>query len=257
MLQHRQDALHRGDLLVVDEDQGILEGDLLSLGVRDEVWGDVAPVELHALHDLQLMLQSLTLRHRDGALLAHLFESLSDHGSNHLVPVRGDGRHLGDFLGRGDGRGTALKVLQHELHAGVDAPLQVHRVHAGDHRLGAFSEDGPRQHRGRGGAIPRQVVRLGRHLLYQGGAHVHELVLEFDGPRHSDAILGDLGRAEALLDDHVPALGAERHRHCVRQAVGATEHRCSGAGTMADVLGRKSASAALRGARGSGGQHGP
>ena len=39
----------RGDLLVVDEDEGLFEFGLHALRIGDEIGGDVAAVELHAL----------------------------------------------------------------------------------------------------------------------------------------------------------------------------------------------------------------
>ena len=58
--------------------------------------------------------------------------------------------------------------------------------------------------------ISRRVVRCRRHLLHQAGAQVLEPVLELDALCHSDAILGDLGRAVGLLDHHLPALRGEQ-----------------------------------------------
>ena len=51
-LEHRQHGLQAGQLLLVDEDVGVLElGDHL-VGVGDEVRRQVATVELHALDDV-------------------------------------------------------------------------------------------------------------------------------------------------------------------------------------------------------------
>jgi hypothetical protein len=56
-------------------------------------------------------------------------------------------------------------------------------------------------------------------LLHHLGAHVLELVLELDLLGDGDAVLGDRGRAEALLDDDVAALRAEGHADGVGEPV--------------------------------------
>jgi hypothetical protein len=55
-------------------------------------------------------------------------------------------------------------------------------------------------------------------------AHVLEAVLELDLLGDGHAVLGDRGGAEALLDDDVAALGAERHLDGVRERVDAGEN---------------------------------
>ena len=55
--EHRQHRLQAGQLLLVDQDVGVLElGDHL-LGVGDEVGREVAAVELHALDDVEFGLE--------------------------------------------------------------------------------------------------------------------------------------------------------------------------------------------------------
>ena len=54
LLQHRQDVGDGGDLLVGDQDVGVLDLRLHLLGVGDEVGADVAAVEGHALDVLDL-----------------------------------------------------------------------------------------------------------------------------------------------------------------------------------------------------------
>ena len=90
--------LQRGDLLLVDQDVGVLQlGDHL-LGVGDEVGREVAAVELHALDDVELGLGGLGLLDRDHAFLADLLHRLGDHVADRLVAVGGDGADLRDFV---------------------------------------------------------------------------------------------------------------------------------------------------------------
>src|ERR1019366_562719 len=71
-LEHGEEILHVGDLLLADEDVRVLEHDLHALGVRDEVRREVAAVELHALDDFERRLGGLALLDRDDAFLADL-----------------------------------------------------------------------------------------------------------------------------------------------------------------------------------------
>src|SRR3546814_9918770 len=51
-----------------------------------------------------------------------------------------------------------------------------------------------------------------------------ELVGKFDFLGDGDAVLGDAGGADALLDDDVAALGAKRHLDRVRERIDAAQH---------------------------------
>ncbi|MGY4598715.1 hypothetical protein ACVWXL_006461 [Bradyrhizobium sp. GM22.5] len=119
----------------------------------------------------------------------------------------------------------------------VDAALEVHRVHAGGNRLGAFADDGLGQHGRGGGAVAGEVVGLGGDLTHHLGAHVLELVLELDLLGDGDAVLGDAGRAERLLDEHVAAFRAERHLDGVGENIDAAQHAFARVSGKLDVFG--------------------
>ncbi len=153
------------------------------------------------------------------------------------VAVGRDGADLGDLGGGGDRLGALLDVLDHGCDRDVDAALEVHRVHAGGDRLGAFAHDGLGQHGRGGGAVAGEVVGLGSDLTDHLGAHVLELVLELDLLGDGDAVLGDAGRAERLLDEDVAALRAERHLDGVGENVDAAQHAIARVSGKLDVLG--------------------
>ena len=146
------------------------------------------------------------------------------------------GADLGDFLAGGGGLGDLLQLRDHAFHGLVDAALQVHRVHAGGDELHAFLHDGLGQHGGGRGAVTGHVRGLGRHFLDHLGAHVLELVLQFDflGDRH--AVLGDGGGAERALEHDVAALGAEGHFDRVGQNVHARHDAVAGGIMKLDVF---------------------
>ena len=140
-LEQRQDRLEVRELLLVDEDVGVLELDPHLVGVGDEVGGNVAAVELHALDHVQLGLEGLGLLDGDDTVIADLLHGLGDHGADLLVAIGGDGADLGYLLARGDLLGLGAQLADHGTHSEIDAALQVHRVGAGSDRLGALFND--------------------------------------------------------------------------------------------------------------------
>ena len=98
LLEHRQQVLHRADLLLVDQDDRVLEHDFHALGVGHEVGRQVAAVELHALDDVERRLHALGFFDRDHAVLADLVHRVGDDLADRLVVVRRDGADLGDHV---------------------------------------------------------------------------------------------------------------------------------------------------------------
>ena len=246
LLEQRQQVLHRGDLLLVDEDVGVLEGGFHALGIGDEVGREVAAVELHALDDFELGLQGLRLFDGDDAVLADLLHGLGDDGADGGVGVGGDGADLGDHVA-GDGLGelgersadddAVLIALADDGFDGlVDAALEGHGVGAGGNGLDAFAIDGLGEHGGGGGAVAGDVGGLRSDFADHLGAHVLERVAELDFLGDGDAVLGDGGRAELLLDDDVAALGAEGDLHRVGQNVDAAQNRLTGIFSVQNLL---------------------
>ena len=228
LLQHRQQVADVGDLLVVQQDVGILQQRDLLVRVVDEVGREVAAVELHAFDDFELVLQALAVFDGDHAFLADLVHGLGDDLADGGVRVGGNGADLGDFLAGRAGLGDLLQLVDDRDHRLVDAALQVHRVHPGGDELHAFLDDRLGQHGGGGGAVAGDVGSLGGDFLHHLRAHVLELVLELDllGDRH--AVLGHGGGAERALQHHVAALRAERHFDRVGQDVHADNHLGAG-----------------------------
>ena len=223
-LENGQHRLQRGELLLVDENIGVVElGDHL-LGVGDEIGGEIAAVELHAFDDVEFGLGGLGLFDRDDAFVADLLHRLGDHVADRLVAVRGnraDLRDLGRIL---DLLGALGDVLDGFGDGEVDAALEIHRVHAGGDVFGAFADDRLGEN-GRGrGAVARLVIGLGGDFAHHLRAHVLELVVELDLLGDGDAVLGDARRAERFVENDVAALGAERDAHRIGENVDAAQH---------------------------------
>src|SRR5713226_2050911 len=235
--QERKQFVQAGELLLVDQDVGIVHFNAHLVGVGDEVGRDVAAVELHALDDVEFGLERLGFFNRDDALVADLLHGIGEELADFRVAVGRNGADLGDFLVRGDLLGVLDEVRNDGFDREVDTALQVHRVHAGGNRLGAFADDRGCKHGRGGGAVAGSVGRLGGHFAHHLSAHVLELVLKLDFLGDGDAVLGDAGGAERLVEHDVAALGAERHLHCVVENVDAAQHPVAGIDAEFDFLG--------------------
>src|SRR5690606_9277004 len=153
-------------------------------------------------------------------VLADLVHRLGDELADLLVlgGQRGDGGDVGLLVDR-TGRGE--QVLRDGGDGGVDALLQRGRGGTGGDVLQASADQRLRQHGGGGGAVPRDVVGLGRHLLDQLGAEVLVRVLDLHLTSDRDTVVGDGGGTELLVDDDVAALRTDRHLHGVGKLVDA------------------------------------
>ena len=224
LLEQRKQRLQAGELLLVDEDVRALELGHHLLGIGDEIGGNIAAVELHALDHFELAFEALGLLDRDHAFIADLLHGLGDHVADGLLAIGGNGADLGDLGGAGHflrALGDTGDDLGDRL---VDAALQIHRVHAGGDRLQPLAHDGlSEQRRGRG-AVTCGVVGLRGHLAQHLRAHVLELILKLDLLGDGDAVLGRAGSAERLLEDDVAALGPERDLDRIGQDVDAAHH---------------------------------
>src|ERR1700716_1547758 len=87
LLEKREQVLHVADLLFVDEDVGILEDALHALGVAHEIGGEIAAIELHAVHGLQHGGHGLRFLDRDHAILADFLHGVGDDVSDSRVAV--------------------------------------------------------------------------------------------------------------------------------------------------------------------------
>ena len=210
-----QEFGHGADLLVGDDDVGVVENAFHALGVGDEVGRHVTAVELHAFDDFHRGYGGLAFFHGDDAV----FADLEDRFGDELADLRVVGRHGRDLLDLRlgafllfldvDGLGHLLQVGDDGFNGLVDAALDVGGVGAERDGADAFVDDRLRENAGGGGSVTGDVVRLGRHFADELGAHVFERVFEFDVLRHGHAVVGDGGRSEFLVENDITALGTE------------------------------------------------
>ncbi len=197
---------------------------------------EVATVELHALNDFQFAFQAGAVFDGDHAFLANLVHRISNDLADGLVGIRRNRADLGDFLGGGAGLGEFLQFSDDGYDGFVDTALQIHRVHAGGNKLHAFLHNRLCQHGGGGGAVAGDVRSLGSNFLHHLRAHVFKLVLELDFLRDRHAVLGDGGGAEAALEHHIAAFGAQGYFDRVGQDIYAGDNLVPGMLVKLDVF---------------------
>src|SRR5881628_2565474 len=228
LLEQRQHVLHHAELLLVDEDDGVLQYHVHPLRIRHEVGREVAPVELHALDHLEGGLHRLGFFDGDDAILADLLHGFGDQVADRLVVVGGDRGDLGDLLLILGGLGHMLQLLDHHVDRLLDTPLQGHRVRARGHVLETPAEDRLGENGGRGRPVARHVRGLGGDLLDHLSPQVLAGVLQLDFLGDGHTVLGDGRAPELLVDDDVPPLRPERDLDGMRHDVDPAQERRAG-----------------------------
>src|SRR2546423_1295332 len=122
---------------------------------------------------------------------------------------------LGDFVEVLDGGGDGF----------ADAALDADRIRAGGNVFQALAKDRFGQDGGGGGAIAGGVAGFAGDFADHLGAHIFIGVFQFDFLGDGDAVLGDGGRAEFLVEDDVAAFGAEGRRNGFSEFRNAPEER--------------------------------
>lgn len=259
-LESGDDVLDSRDLLLGEEDQRVLKLNLARLGVGDEVRGDVTAVESHTLGNLELVLQGLALLDGDDTLLANLLHGIGNQLANVVVTVGTDSGDLGNLLAGGDVAGVLLQEVDDGVDSSLDTAAQVHGIAASSNVLDGLGEDGTGQDGGTGGAVTGSLVGLGSNILDQLGTEVLKLVLEADGPGDSNTIcrdrllakevpkkqinaaeilnhtLGNLGGAEAGLDQDISTLGTKSGSNSLGESIGTSQESSTALDTELEFL---------------------
>ena len=187
-LKSRDDVLDSRDLLLREQDQGLLVLNLLGLGVGNEVGRSVSTVEAHTLSNLKLIVVGLALLNGDDTLLANLLHGSGDQLADVGIAVGRDGSDLSNLLTSGDVTLVLLEVVDGGINGGLDTTAQIHGVAASSNVLNGLGEDSTSKDSSGGGTITSEFVGLGSDILEETGTEVLVLVLELDGLGNSDTI---------------------------------------------------------------------
>ena len=236
-LEQGQQILHVRELLLADQDEGLLEHDLHALSVRHEVRREVASVELHSFDHLERGLGALAFFDGDHAFSADLLHGLREFVADLLVAVGADRADLRDLFRILGGLRHLPQRDRYDLDGFLDAALEIHGVVPRGHEPRAFSVDGLGEDRRRRGAVAGHVAGLARHLAHHLRAHVLEGIVELDFLGDGHAVLGDRRRAVALLEHDVAPARAERDLDDVGQSIDPREHSAPCVLCVEDIFG--------------------
>ncbi len=203
-LEQRQNILQARNLLVEEQDIGVLHLSGHLLGIGDKVGRDVTAVKLHTLDHINSSVSALGLLDSDDTVFLDLLHGCCDDVTNLLVVVSAHACHVANLL----------QVITHFLRLCLDAgndsldglvntALDIHGVGSSGNILQALVDDGLCEHCCCGGAIAGVVVGLGSDLLDELSADVLELVLELHLTSHTHTILGDVWCAILLVQDDI------------------------------------------------------
>ena len=235
--QDGQEILEVGNLLVIDEDIGILHDTLHLLGVSNEIGREITAVELHTLYHTDGGVAALGLLDGDDTVLADLLHGIGQELANLGVVVGTHSSHLLDLLVVVTHLlGLCLDVLHDSLDGLVDTALQIHGIGTGGDILQSLAYDGLSQYGSRGGTVAGIVTRLAGHALHELCTCILEGVCQFYFLGHGDTVLGDVGSTELLLDDDVASLGTQGDLYCVSQLIYALLHLLAGVNIEFDIF---------------------
>jgi hypothetical protein len=238
LLQQRQQVRDRGDLVLVQQDVGVLENGFLVVGVSDEVSGDPALVELDALGHVELGGHRRGLLDGDHTVLADPLDGLAEQRADRRVPGC-DGADLRDVVAALDRRRVLLEGLDDGLAGRVHAPAERRRVGTGGDVEQAEANHRLSQHGRRGGAVACHVIGLRGDVLRELGTQVLERVLQVDLAGDGHAVVGDGGATELLVEHDVPAARTQRHLDRVGQFVDAALQCPTSVLVETDLLGHR------------------
>ncbi len=219
--QHFADV---GDLLISQQDERAFQFYCASFRLVDEVWGQVAAVELHTFNHVQFVFQTGTVFNGDHAFFTDFIHRFSDQFTYGFVGVSGDGTNLSNSFRVRARYGQRFQLFNSSNDSFVDTTFQIHRVHTRSNGFQAFSNDCLRQYGCSGGAVACSVVRFRGNFFHHLSTHVFELVFQLDFTRNGHTVFGDGRRAEGFVQNHVTAFWTQGYFNCICQYVYAAQH---------------------------------
>ena len=217
-LQQGQNILYGADLLIGDQDLGVVQHSFHLIGIGHHIGRNVATIELHTLNHLASGLCGLGLLYGDHAVGRYLFHGLRDQFANRLVCSR-HGSHAGNIIAAANGLALFLDAGHSSVHSGLNAVLHNHGIGTGSHILHTLAYQRLSQQRSSGGAVTGIVIGLGRNFLHQLGAHILKRLLQLNLLGNGHAVVGDQRCAVLLIQYHIAALGAKGNLNGVGQLV--------------------------------------
>jgi hypothetical protein len=123
LFEQRQHVFQAADFLFVNEDIRVFKNRFHRLGVRHEVWREVAFVELHTFDDVECCLDALGFLDGNRAVLTDFVHRVGNDVADGLVAVRGNRRHLADLAAVFDLLADVLELFDGGFHRLLDSAL--------------------------------------------------------------------------------------------------------------------------------------
>ena len=224
-----EEVLEVGDLLVVDEDVGVLHLALHLLGVGDEVCAEVAAVELHSFDDADGGVAAFGLFDGDDAVLGDFLHSLGQQLSDFRIVVSAYGSYLLDLVVVVAHLLALSGNALYDLADGfVDAALEIHGVCTCGDVLQTLADNSLSEYGSGGGAITCIVARLGGNALHELCTGILECIGKLNLLGNGHAVLGDLRSTEFLLNNYITTFRAQSYLYGICQLVHALLHLLAG-----------------------------
>ena len=226
-LQDGYEVVGGADLLVGEQEVGVVYGDFHPLRVSYEVGRKIAAVNADAFHEVQFVGQGLGLFDGDHAVSSHLLQRVRQLlGDGFLVRrQRGDAGHLFAAFHR---NGHAAQLRNHGINGALDAYAKAHAIGSGGHVLETVANDGVGQYYRGGGAVAHGVVGLGGRFLDQLRPQVFVGVGQLDFLGDGDAVAAHHRVAEHPAEHHVAPAGPEGQADDAPQLLHAAQQTYTG-----------------------------
>jgi hypothetical protein len=193
---------------LIDQDEGVFQGGHHLLGIGHEVGRQVASIKLHTLNNFKGCFHTFGFFNGDDPFFANLVHGLGDDVTDGFIIVRRNGADLGNVTLILGGLAQLLEFFDNDFNRGIYPPFNGHGIIAGRHQFLPLFINSSGQKRSRGCTITGRVTCFAGYLLDHLGAHVLELVFQFDLLGNGNAVFGNRGGTPGFVDDHVSALGA-------------------------------------------------
>ena len=217
--EERNQRFDRRNFFFEDENERVFKFDFLVVGVRNEVRGEVAAVELHPFDDVDVSLGLFPFFDGDNAVFTDFNERVGQDLTDRRIVVPGDRRDLRDFFAAlvADRGREFVDVFADEGRRFLNPARKSHRVGArGDH-FEAFEVDRFGQNGRGGGAVAGDGVRFRRGFLHQLRAQIFFRVFERDVFGDGNAVFGNFRGAPTFIQNDVATAGAQGAFHGASQ----------------------------------------
>src|ERR1700730_3676262 len=144
---------------------------------------------------------------------------------------------LGDLVIGRDLPRVLSDIIDDDAYRHIDTALQIHRVHAGDHRFRALMDDRLRENGRRGGAVAGELAGLHGNLLEHLGAHILKPIGEFDFFGDRNAVLADSGRSVRFVEKDISTFRSQCDLDRVCECVDPPQHFFARGGAEPNFLG--------------------